>query len=74
SGQQSDRATEQQKTNIQMFHVEQWRTSKVIHRLKKMHSICHSKHSIYHSWTRSTRALPFILMKRMKGKFEKPNN
>ncbi|WP_419639404.1 hypothetical protein [Thiolapillus sp.] len=44
---------------------------KVIHKQKKMQANPHSKQANPHSWGRSTRALPIILMKRMKGKIAK---
>ena len=54
-----------------MFHVEQWRTSKVIHREENLQGNPHSMQANAHSWGGSTRALLLILMKRMKGKIAK---
>ncbi|WP_419627842.1 hypothetical protein [Thiolapillus sp.] len=67
SGQQSGRAAEQQKTNIQMFHVEQWRTQKLSTEKKICREILIVCRQIL-IVGEDQRARYLLLMKRMKRK------
>ncbi len=57
-----------------MFHVEQWRTSKVIHREENLQGNPHSMQANPHSWGGSTRALLTINEKNEKERLQKRNH
>ncbi|WP_419639498.1 hypothetical protein, partial [Thiolapillus sp.] len=52
----------------EMFHVEQWRTSKVIHKQENLQGNPHSKQENPHSWGGSTRALLLIFNEKNERK------